>query len=261
MTHFSLNAIILAAGFGTRLQQLGKNTAKGLFKNTQGLCLTDLILQALSQEKEIGQIALITNNHFYSQYEQHLQSINQQNQNQTKENYQPVTLINDQVQTAARRLGSLGDLVFALDELEWWDRAVLVTPSDRTPSNLIKQLIRSYHQHPRAFHTCVAQDSQENIRQTYGCAQLSDQQQIISFQEKPTHPKGNYRAVPYYIYSPEALGELRAYKQSNQNMDSPGNIIPWLLEREFPVYACINQDRTNSFDLGNLSQLEEFQQS
>ncbi len=70
MSHSSANlkTLILAAGFGTRLGELGQKTAKGLFPNAQGKSIFDLLIKNLQEQSEIDEIAVVTNNRFYEQY-------------------------------------------------------------------------------------------------------------------------------------------------------------------------------------------------
>ncbi len=244
-----LQALLLAAGYGTRLKEVGQKTAKGLFKNQQQLSITDLTLQQLQQLPQIKQVALVTNNRFACQYREHL--------DQAHPNHD-IQILNDGSNQPKNRLGSLGDLVFALKQLEWWQDNVLVLPSDRTPEHIIPNLIQLFQQHPKAFITCVSKDSKQKIKNKSGCAQLNSQQQIISFEEKPAKPKSNYRALPFYIFPPQALELLQQYQKAGNNMDAPGNIIPWLISCDFPVYAYTT--KKISFDIGSLEELALFKQ-
>jgi glucose-1-phosphate thymidylyltransferase len=250
MSKLSLNVLLLAAGFGTRLKEIGKKTAKGLLKNSQGLSITDLMINQVSQIEQLYRLALVANQKFHQQYKNHIKT------NYPKLN---IEVLNDGVTQPAERLGSLGDLVFALNKLEWWNEPVLVLPSDRTPENIIPELIKTYLQHSDSFVTCLAKDKKENIKHKSGCAIINDQNQIIDFEEKPAKPKSNYRGLPFYIFSPATLELLKKYQDTGHNMDSPGNIIPWLLENNFPVYSCLTNE--DSFDIGDLTELADFRQS
>jgi glucose-1-phosphate thymidylyltransferase len=242
-----LNILFLAAGYGTRLKKIGEQTPKGLFKNSKNTSITDMIVGCLKKIPQIQDWALVSNNRFFENYQDYFS----QNYPQLK-----IRILNDGTNNPEERLGSLGDLVFVLDELNWWDKSVLVLASDRTPEGIIPHLVKLYNQHPDCFITCVAQQSKEIIANRSGCAELDSNQQIISFEEKPAQPKSNYQAIPFYIFPQKSLKLLKKYHQSNKNMDAPGNIIPWLLQHNFPVYAHITNK--TSIDIGNLEDLKKF---
>lgn len=248
MIQTSLNAIILAAGYGTRLKEVGEKTAKGLFKNQQNLTILDLIILKLLKNQNINQIALVTNNRFYHQYKDHLSSKYPNNK---------IAIINDGSTNPENRLGSLGDLHFAINQLGWWDKNLLVLPSDRTPENIITALVSDFKNDSNSFFVGVIKESKERIKNKSGCAVIDNQKKIIEFEEKPENPKSNYLALPFYIFPSQALALLKKYKTQKNNMDSPGNIVPWLISQKFPVKACLTEKK--SFDIGSLEELKEFQ--
>ncbi len=250
MPQTKLNALILAAGYGTRLKRVGEKTAKGLFKNKQNLSILDLILQKLNKSTHLDQIALVTNDRFFHQYQDHLQT------NHPTAN---ITLLNDDSTHPDNRLGSLGDLCFAVNQLNWLNKNLLVLPSDRTPEDIISGIITDYQKQPGSFIVAVSKSTKERIKNKSGCAVIENDQQIIEFEEKPINPKSDYLALPFYLFPKEALILLNQYKTAGNNMDSPGNIVPWLIANNFPVYAHITNK--NSFDIGDLSELKEYQQN
>lgn len=247
-SHPQLNVLFLSAGYGTRLKKIGEQTPKGLFKNHKNISITDMIVNCLQKIPQIKDWALVSNNRFFQNYQDYFAK----NYPQLK-----IRLLNDKTNNPEERLGSLGDLVFVLNKLNWWDKSILILASDRTPEDIIPNLIDLYNQHPGCFITCVAHQSKEIIANRSGCAELDEDQKILSFEEKPAQPKSNYQAIPFYIFPQECLSLLKKYQQSGNNMDAPGNIIPWLLEHNFPVYAHVT--KKTSFDIGNLEDLSKFQ--
>ncbi len=242
-----LNTLLLSAGYGTRLKKIGERTPKGLFKNSKNISITDMIIGSLQKVPQVEDWALVSNNRFFHNYQDYF-----------AQNYPglKIKMLNDGTDDPKERLGSLGDLVFVLNKLSWWDKSILVLASDRTPENIIPHLVKLYNQHPDCFITCVTRQSKKMIANRYGCAQLGQDQKILSFEEKPAQPKSNYQAIPFYIFPQKSLSLLKKYYQAGKNMDSPGNIIPWLLQHNFPVYAHITQK--TSIDIGNLEDLKKF---
>ncbi len=246
-----IKALMLAAGFGTRLKEIGQKTAKGLFTNSNNRTITDMMLNRIVQQKEMDEIALVTNNHFYQQYHQFLSN-----------NYPQlsITILNDGCNQAQNRLGSLGDLVFSLNKLDWWQSNVLVLPSDRNPNKIITNLIKllKNNKDETAFYTAIVHLSKDKIKKRSGCAQINSQGQIKAFEEKPQLPKSNWAGLPFYLFTPATLKLLKKYQKTKNSIDSPGNIIPWLLEQNTPIYTY--QSHSNFIDIGSLKQLKSFRQ-
>jgi len=256
-----LNVLFLAAGFGTRLGETGKKTAKGLFKNGVGQTIIDLLIKDLKQFSFIKDYALVTNNHFYQQY-----------QNHRDQNYPTLNLkiINDGANNPENRLGAIADLILALNTLNWWDKNVLVLPSDTTANSILPKFIKFSQQHPNSFNTVLKVTTKEKIKNKRGCGIIDQHNCMTDFVEKPSDPPSNLASVPFYVYSQKSLKLLKKYKvnrearegtlgyqQSNKNMDAPGNIIPWLLENNFPVHVYITEEKT--IDIGSLEELKKFQ--
>ncbi len=248
MQDTSLNALILAAGFGTRLRKLGKETAKGLFKNKQNLSITDLILNEILKLDSIKDIALISNQRFYQSYQQHLH-----------QNYsQKIQILNDKISRPENRLGSLGDLIFSLNQLAWWENNLLVLPSDRTPNAFLPKLIELFiEKKGQGSVNCLIKKDKNKIRNKSGCALVNKQGRIIDFEEKPEKPKSDLASLPFYIFPPSALKHLKNYQKSGHNLDSPGHFLPWLIQHDHPVYSYVTS--THSFDIGDLDDLKRFQ--
>ncbi len=180
MSGCCLNTLILAAGFGTRLGKVGKTTAKGLFKNKQNLSITDLILNEILKLDCINDIALISNQRFYQSYQQHLH-----------QNYsQKIQILNDEISRPENRLGSLGDLIFSLEQLDWWENNLLVLPSDRTPNSFLPKLIKLFIENKgHGSVNCLVKRDKNKIKNKSGCALVNQQGKIIDFEEKPEKPK------------------------------------------------------------------------
>lgn len=230
-----LNAIILAAGFGTRLNG-AINLPKGLIKSA-GSTLLGHIIQDIQQTKPIAKTTLITNTKYHSQYRDWLKA--------TFPDF-PITIINNHIATNDKRLGALGDLIHALDHTNGWSQDTLVLPSDTYYSFALNDLINFYSQH-QGFVTVIRSMDKAEIKNRLGCAVL-DNSQITQFIEKPANPPSNFAAIPFYIYPANHLSLLKDYQQQGGNLDAPGSIIPWLINNDGPVYAMIVD--TPTIDVG-----------
>src|ERR1041385_5246337 len=102
-----MKVLILAAGYGTRLQAIAKDTPKPLLP-INGKPMINLIVDELSQISGISEYVVVTNNKFFGHF-------------QTWQNGQgtlksKIRIINDGTNSNDDRLGSVGDMNFV------WER-------------------------------------------------------------------------------------------------------------------------------------------
>jgi glucose-1-phosphate thymidylyltransferase len=237
-----IRALILAAGYGTRLKTIGNNLPKGLitFGNT---CLVQHVISEL-HNNNISEAAIITNEKYYAKYKSWLDC----------GSYKCI-LLNDKTRSADERLGALGDLKFAIDQLGWQKENILVVPSDTYFSFSLKPFLNTIAKHPDDFSSIVRKMDIEEIRNRLGCAILSTKKLITKFVEKPAEPPTNYGSIPFYYYPAKIHKLLAKYAAEGNSMDAPGNIIPWLIKNKIPVRASIVSE--NTLDVGTMVEIEK----
>lgn len=236
------NVVILAAGFGTRLSKAGLNLPKGLIPYGDSTILGELIEDLLSTNS-FKKIVIVSNNKFHNQYKKWLK----------KQNYaKKISLTNDKVDEPEKRLGAIGDLLFAIQKLKI-NSDVLVLPSDTLYNFKIKQFT-DFAKKQNCFSTAFRYVKDKNIiKNRYGCAEVKNDK-VISFEEKPENPKGHYLAVPFYFYPKKTLRLLEKYKDGGGNLDAPGSIISWFIKQNIPVGGFITNG--NTLDVGTSKELK-----
>src|SRR3989338_499413 len=100
-----MDAIILAAGYATRLYPLTENTPKPLL-NVAGKPILEHIIRKLEQIGIINKIYVVTNNKFDSHFRQWLEKF---------DNLLPIEVVNDGSTSNEDRLGALGDVHHAIE--------------------------------------------------------------------------------------------------------------------------------------------------
>jgi Nucleoside-diphosphate-sugar pyrophosphorylase involved in lipopolysaccharide biosynthesis/translation initiation factor 2B, gamma/epsilon subunits (eIF-2Bgamma/eIF-2Bepsilon) len=229
------STIILAGGFGERTKGLLGDTPKLLIKTADGQTILDHILQDLSDNKPGATV--VTNGYFYTPIAKYV-----------SENYPQgsVDTINDQRMTPGERLGALGDLLFAIDKGEKADGDILVLPSDTAywESFSIKDFLGFASLHTDSFVTVVYDvKDPEKIRRNLGCVVLDDKNRVTEFEEKPENPKSTLAIVAIYLFRPEHIKLLREFKESGGDLNSPSNIIPFLMERGVKISGFLSKGR------------------
>lgn len=240
MSDLDHNAIILAAGFGTRLAQAGIFEPKGLI-SLNGTTPLGNLLTAVRDCQSISTTFLMSNDRYYARYQAWLEA-------QFPD--LAISLLNDGATEPANRLGALGDLLLAADSIDP-TLPTLVCASDTVFEFPLDYLVELYRQH-QAFTTAVYPAGVERIANRLGCVNL-DGDRVVGFTEKPAQPTSEYAAVPFYIFPPGLKELLLAYKASGHSMDAPGNLIPWLLKQGALVYALTVK---NVVDVGTIQDIE-----
>ena len=100
-----MKAIILAAGYATRLYPLTKDTPKALLP-VAGRTILDRLLDGMRAIPEIDHIHLVTNHRFAPAFEEW---------RQTAQVHCPITVHDDGTTSNEDRLGAVGDIAFVLE--------------------------------------------------------------------------------------------------------------------------------------------------
>jgi glucose-1-phosphate thymidylyltransferase len=213
------------------------NTPKLLIKTADGQTILDHILRDLNENKP-EPTTIVTNGLFYNSVSEY-----------TRASYSEeiCNVINDQKMIPEERLGALGDLLFAVDAKKIRsDGDILVLPSDTAywESFSVKDFSDFAQLHPDSFVTVVYDvGDREKIKRNLGCVTLDKANRIIEFEEKPEKPKSTLAIVAIYLFRPEHIKLLREFKESGGNLNSPSNIIPFLMDRGVKISGFLSKGK------------------
>lgn len=240
---FPFNVLILAAGFGTRLGDFGRETPKGLIKIGEGTIL-DFLLAALAPTHPLS-VTLLTNQLHYPDYQKWQLSSGSH-----------IKLIHNQVLDPKNRLGALKDAADTLQSCHLDKHDLLILPSDTLFDFSLTKFLTFAGKHPLGLSTVFRAFPDESaIKNRLGCGVIVADY-LLEFYEKPDVPKTHYGAIPLYYYPASTLPKLRQYVEAHPSLpdlDAPGSIIPWLLSQEKPVFAHIVSGHT--LDVGTPADL------
>ncbi|OYT41856.1 nucleoside-diphosphate-sugar pyrophosphorylase [Candidatus Pacearchaeota archaeon ex4484_26] len=239
-----MKAIILAAGYGTRLGKLGENKPKA-FMEVGGKPIIDYIIEKVDKINEIDRIIIVTNNKFYSFFDEWKAKAPTE---------KSIEIINDNTNSNEQRLGAMGDLYFALEKIygdvEKVNDDLLVLASDNLFDFNLEELIKQRGRNVVG----IRQDKKENLKGKYGVIELDGQGKVIGFQEKPEQPKSEYASMGIYLFRKDTLPLLKKYKQEGRNMEGPGFFLEWLYKQK-DVYGSPLKGKW--YDIGSLEALEQ----
>lgn len=240
-----MKAIILAAGFSTRLYPLTRSFPKGLLP-IWGKQIASFMAEGVAARPEISDIYLITSSCFTAQYREWL-----------ARNWDGrIKLIENGVSCLEKKLGAVGDLLYALDR-EKIDDDILVAPSDTLASLDIGSFLAFFRARGSVTTAVYRTDDLSKIAGRLGCAVL-DGDRITRFVEKPAQPPSPYMAVPYYAFPKATLPLIRQYAKEGNALDSPGSIIAWMTQK-VPVYAY--EVKGYYWDVGTVAVYEALKKS
>lgn len=228
-----MKALILAAGYATRLRPLTDSIAKPLLP-VGGRPMVDWILDRIA-ETSAEEVHLVTNARFAGDFERWAEG-------------KDVQVHNDGTTSNEDRLGAIGDIDFV-----GIDDDLLVIASD----NLFDYSLAEYEAYWRAKRgSCIAvyDVGDPELAKKYGIVDVDADDRVTNFVEKPASPPTTLCATATYLYRREHAVLIATYLAEGNAPDQPGNFVAWLHGRA-PVYAY--RFPGEWYDIGDHEQLLE----
>ena len=219
-------AVLLVAGYATRLYPLTKDKPKSLLPLGNKLII-DYILSDIDLVADISSIVLDSNGKFASQFEEWANGLDRTNK-------APIKILNDKSTDDTNKLGAIGDIIFAMKQ-ENIDEDLMVMAGDNIFTYDLVEMYSFFKQ--KSADTLVAIHVEEKHQlQKLAVAQLDDDGKILDMIEKPSEPKTHWGIYATYFYKKETLPLFKQYIDEGNSPDAPGNFPSWLYKRQ-PVYA------------------------
>ncbi|HBR15154.1 MAG TPA: nucleoside-diphosphate-sugar pyrophosphorylase [Candidatus Omnitrophica bacterium] len=255
-----MKALILAAGYGTRLYALGENTPKALLP-IQDKPLVNYILDKIEKLPGLDEVLLVTNNKFYPVFEDWAKKLRESIQGGAgpgKPSFSlPVRVVNDGTNTPEERLGSIGDIDFVLRQTSLNDDLLVVGGDNLFDYKLDEYIVFAKERSPAVTIGLYDIKNREEAKK-FGVVDLDPRKRIVSFQEKPALPKTTLIAMCFYYFPKKSLGLVSAYLSETVKSDAAGDYIRWL-HQENPVYGF--QFTGKWYDIGSLEAYQEAQEN
>lgn len=240
-----MKALILAAGYGTRLAAIAKDTPKPLL-DVAGKPLIDYTVDKLKTVKDLTEIVVVTNNKFYNVF---------CNWAKTHPDFK-VRIVNDGTNVPEERLGSVGDINYVWSKEQELDDWLIIGGDNILTEDLNRFMSTAVAQKPAM--TIGLYDIKDIAGASkFGVVSIDGKNKITSFEEKPEKPKSSLIVMCLYYFPKETLGFINEYKAVSKALDAAGSYIAWLSEKK-NVYGF--QFGGKWYDIGSIESLQEAQE-
>ena len=232
-----MKALILVAGYATRLYPLTINQPKSLLP-VSGRPMIDYIMDKLEGIPELDEIYVVTNNRFFKNFQEWAS-----NYSSSKK----MTIIDDKTLTNEERLGAIGDMQLVIEEAKINDD-LLTVAGDNLFSFKMNDFLEFAKKHsPNCSIVLHNIGSLEEARK-YGVVKIDENNKLLSFAEKPQEPESTLVAICLYYFPKDKLSKVAEYLMQSKHKDAPGNYISWLVQND-DVYGFIFEDEW--YDIGD----------
>ena len=236
-----MKAIILAAGYATRLYPLTLNTPKPLLPVGKKLMI-EHILAKINELPEVDEVFVVTNEKFYEKFKQWASQCNNRK----------ITVLNDGTISNEDRLGAVGDIAFAIKTANI-NEELLVIAGDNLFDFSLTTMYSFYSQKGNSVIALFNIKEKLVAAKKFGIVELDSHQRIIGFEEKPEMPKTSLVSTACYIFTTEDV-QLLLQCMQELKPDNLGDFIKWLSAKKH-VYGWTFSEAW--FDIGSHEQYEE----
>ena len=236
-----MDAIILAAGYATRLYPLTENAPKPLL-NVGGKPIIEHIIGKLSQVNSVNKIYIVTNDKFEQHFRKWLGNFDAN---------KPIEVINDGTKSNEDRLGALGDIHHAISSKNIGNDLIVVAGDNLFEMSLAD--VANFFKKKKSNVIVLHDVKDAELAKHYGIVELKDGL-IVNFEEKPMRPKSTLASTGIYFFPKKTIELIKKYVAQGNNTDKTGSFVEWLHKRD-AVHAYVTDQKW--YDIGSIEQLEK----
>ncbi len=237
-----MKALILAAGYATRLYPLTENTPKPLL-TVGNQTIIEHILEKLEQVENISQAYVVTNDKFYPAFD---------DWSKKARSSLKLKVLNDGTSSNEDRLGAVGDIHFAIQK-EMINDDLLVIAGDNLFGFSLLDFVDCFWKKNSSIVAFHDLKNVEKVKGKYGVGILKGSK-VVDFEEKPLNPKSSLASTACYLFKKKDLAQIEMV--ARKKADAIGNLITHLAEHS-EVHGFVFEEHW--FDVGTYESLEEAQ--
>lgn len=239
-----MKAIILAAGYATRLYPLTENFPKPLLE-VGGKTILDWLIEDIHTSGLVDEYVVISNHKFADQFKAW-----------AEKHTLPITVVDDGTSTNETRLGAVKDIQYAV-ETQKIDQDVIVLAGDNVLDFSLVPFIEFGRKHNCSCIMCYEENDLARQQRT-AIITIDDERTITSYEEKPQKPKSNLAVPPFYFYKACDIKRIQEGLEDGCGYDAPGSFAAWLSQKTMMKAYPMPGSR---YDIGNLESYEKIKAS
>src|SRR3989344_5414339 len=237
-----MDAIILAAGYATRLYPLTKDRPKPLL-HVARKPIVEHIIRKIEKIKDVNKIYIVTNNKFEGHFNDWLRSFDAKS---------PIEIINDGTKSNEDRLGAIGDVHFAITSKNI-DNELIVVAGDNLFELSLNDVSNFFRK--KKSNVIVLHDVKDiELAKHYGIVETDNENLVTHFEEKPQNQRSTLASTGIYLFPKKTIELIKKYIEQGNNPDKTGSFIEWLHKRE-SVYSFTTEKKW--YDIGSIDQLQK----
>jgi glucose-1-phosphate thymidylyltransferase len=218
-----MKALVLAAGYATRLYPLTRTVAKPLLP-LAGRPMLDYLLERIRAVDGIGAVHVVTNHKFADSFAAWARD------------REGVVVHDDGTTSDDDRLGAIGDVELVVGKAGLRGDDLLVVAGDNLFDYSLADFVSWWHGKGEASAVVLYDVGDLELVKKYSSVEVDADERLIGFTEKPEHPASTLVATAAYIYHREHVPLVQRYVEEGNPPDQPGRFIAWLVPR-VPVYG------------------------
>jgi glucose-1-phosphate thymidylyltransferase len=235
-----VKAIVLAAGYATRLYPITKTAAKPLLP-VGGRPMLDHLLDRIHEVEEVDAVHVVTNHKFADAFNDWASA-------------RDVIVHDDGTTSEADRLGAIGDIAFVVDRAGLDHDDLLVIAGDNLFDYSLADYVEWWKAKGEASAVVLYDVGDLELVRQYSNVEVDDNERLVSFVEKPEQPTSTLVATASYLYNRAHVPLIRRYLEAGNPPDHPGRLVAWLVPH-VPVYGYTAGG--DWLDIGDAGQLLE----
>jgi glucose-1-phosphate thymidylyltransferase len=217
-----MNALILAAGYATRLYPLTLTKAKPLLE-VAGKPMIEWVIDNLSPIPDLETVYVVTNNKFAADFRAWAEEYG------ARYPQFAFKVINDGSTSDDDKRGAIGDIHFSLQHEHLYGKDLIVVAGDNLFSEPVADFGRAGKNAPATVAVYDVGDFE--LVKKYNSISVDATGRVTKFVEKSSEPESTLTGIALYYYRKDTLPLIDQYIVEGHNPDQPGRLIEWLHHR------------------------------